>query len=59
MTSCLTSLLSGFVEDTDAIGVDIFEDYVKKMHVDGDFGFAQLYEVSFWTPDDQWSRVRT
>ena len=29
--------------------MDVFEDYVKKMHVDGDFGFAQLYEVSSWT----------
>ncbi len=31
-------------EDHDAIIVDVFEEYVKKMHVDGDFGFAQLYE---------------
>ena len=31
-------------EDNDAIGLELFETYVKQMHVDGDFGFAQLYE---------------
>lgn len=31
-------------EDIDSIGVDLFEIYVQKMHVDGDFGFVQLYE---------------
>ncbi len=33
-------------EDVDSISVDVFELYVQKMHVDGDFGFVQLYEVS-------------
>lgn len=31
-------------EDLDSIGIDLFELYVQKMHVDGDFGFVQLYE---------------
>ena len=35
-----------FEEDIDSIDVDLFEMYVQKMHVDGDFGFVQLYEVS-------------
>ncbi len=33
-----------FLEDNDAISTDLFEAYVQQMHVDGDFGFAQLYE---------------
>jgi protein tyrosine phosphatase len=32
------------IEDNDAISLELFETYVKQMHVDGDFGFAQLYE---------------
>ncbi len=38
--------LNMIYEDVDSIGVDLFELYVQKMHVDGDFGFVQLYEVS-------------
>jgi hypothetical protein len=37
-------LFSPHYEDLDSIGVDLFELYVQKMHVDGDFGFVQLYE---------------
>ncbi len=31
-------------EDSDAIPAMLFHEYVRQMHVDGDFGFAQLYE---------------
>ena len=33
-----------FKEDNDAISLELFDTYVKQMHVNGDFGFAQLYE---------------
>ena len=44
MVNINNPLFSLNYEDIDSIGIDLFEIYVHKMHVDGDFGFVQLYE---------------
>ena len=43
---CITKIKLIIAEDYDAIPILLFEEYVRQMHIDGDFGFAQLYEVN-------------